>query len=70
MTNKNSFELANSHCAADEVKKLLLNVLQMHHHPVVKEVAERTEEVRDPIVDSSSISVGCCSIFGFCRPNF
>jgi len=61
-TNKNSYELASTHCAADQVKLLLMQTNQIHVHPVVKEDVLKKET--DPIVDTSSISIGCCSIFG------
>ena len=34
-SEKNSFELANGHCAADQVKMLLLETNQIHFHPVI-----------------------------------
>lgn len=40
-TNKNAFELATSHCAADQVKMLLMETDQLHFHPVVDEAKER-----------------------------
>lgn len=69
VTGKMSFELANSHCESDQVKRILLDTNQVYFHPVIEDEKRRKKEelMRDPIVDTSSISVGCCSIFGFCR---
>ena len=46
---------------------LLMETNQEHFHPVISDKKEKKVVEKDPIVDTSSISVGCCSIFGFCR---
>ena len=44
---------------------------QIYYHPVIDEAKHKKELAlqKDPIVDTSSISVGCCSIFSFCSMN-
>ena len=46
-TGKNSFELANAHCASDQVKSTLMNTNQVHYHPVIKDEDESAKKRRE-----------------------
>lgn len=63
---QNSFEMANRHCEADKVKMILMDTKQINFHPVLNENKKEVKRVHDPVVDTSSISAGCCSFWSLC----